>query len=127
MNVEIFSYSVLASILGILIVFLSLCALSLLMVLLKVVFREREEKKPAPAPHEGPIVSAVPAGPIVSAVPKGPMVSAVKRQDNWIIAAVAAFLAIEDENNPSTAAWTPGSHEKSDLWMNRAAFDKKLG
>ncbi len=112
MNVEVFSYSVLASILGILIVFLSLCALSLLMVVLKVIFRERKEETPVADVTK----------------PSGPAVTAVQRVNNdWIMAAVAAFLAGEDENAPSAGVWSPGLSEKSDPWINRAAFDKKLG
>jgi len=117
MNIEAFNYSVLASILGIMIVFLSLCGLSLLMVLLKVVFKERVKDKTASATSS-----------TAAAAPAGPAVTAVKREDNnWIMAAVSAFLALEDENSPSAAGWGPAGSEKSDPWINRSAFDKKLG
>jgi len=117
MNVEVFSYSVLASILGVAIVFTSLTLLSLLMVALKAVFGEREKKGDA----------GVSAGIPAAAAPAG-AVSAVRREDNgWVMAAVAAFLAGEDSSAPSAEGWKPGASERSDPWMNRAAFDKKLG
>lgn len=111
MNVELFSYSIMASILGIVIVFLSLVGLCLLMVLLKVIFQDRE--KPAEA------ATVAPTAPAVSAVPQ--------ENTDWVMAAVVAFLMEEDGPAPSTAGWTPRATEVSDPWMNRAAFGNKLG
>ena len=112
MNVELFSYSIMASILGVAIVFLSLVGLCLLMVLLKVLFQEKE--KPAASPG-----AAAPAAPAVSAKPR--------ENTDWVMAAVAAFLMEEEGPAPSAAAWAPKGTEASDPWMNRAAFAKKLG
>lgn len=101
MNIEIYSYSVLASILGILIVFLSLCALSLLMVGLKVAFSDRPKVKSNPKPLD-------------------------ENSHDWIMAAVAVFLSEEEAEmeHPSAEAWTPRLSEKSDRWMNLLTFVK---
>lgn len=99
MNIEIYSYSVLASILGILIVFLSLCALSLLMVGLKVVFRDRPKVK-------------------------SDLKTPENKEHEWIMAAVAVFLSEEEAEmkNPSAEAWTPRRSEQSDPWMSLLTF-----
>ena len=117
MNVESLNYSLLASALGILIVFLSLCGLSLLMVILKTVFGERENKQP----RGEEIISTAPA---VNAN-QASAGAAPGQSEGWIAAAVAAFLLNGD--SPSALKWAPGSSEKSDSWMNRTAFEKKLG
>ncbi len=114
MNLELYSYSVMASILGISIVFISLLGLSLLMVLLKVIFQEKETKT-APAAVSG---KAAPA----------PAVPAQGSQEgnDWIMAAVAAYLIQEDLPAPSAASWVSRGSEMLDPWMNRAAFDRNL-
>ena len=106
MNVNIFSYSVLASILGILIVFISLCGLSLLMVALKTIFRERQKKLPAT---------------------KMDSASSEKEIPDWIMAAVSVFLTEEDSDAPSAIAWCPQISEKNDYWINRTSFNKRTG
>jgi hypothetical protein len=113
MNIELYSYSVMASILGIVIVFVSLLGLSLLMVLLKVLFQDRE-KPSAPAK-----VSSKP-----DAAPAAGAGSRPEEGQEWIMAAVVAFLMEEDTPPPSAAAWGRRSTEVLDPWMNRAAFDK---
>lgn len=110
MNIEAFGYSVMASVLGISIVFLSLVGLSLLMVLLKVLFGDKENKPGT-----------------VAAVPAEAGVSAVARENNdWIMAAVAAYMMEEDGVAPSALSWGPKADEPADPWMNNAAFDTKL-
>jgi len=117
MNIEVFSYSILASILGICIVFISLVLLSLLMVALKAVFGDREKKTPPAS------VSAA-----VSAVPRTPAVTAERRENaDWIAAAVAVFVTGEETAGPRAEAWLPDVSGRPDPWMTRAAFDKKIG
>lgn len=107
MNVNIFSYSVLASILGILIVFISLCGLSLLMVALKTIFKERQNKVPI--------------------TKTDPLSSSGKENSDWIMAAVSVFLTEEDIDAPSAVAWYPQISEKNDYWINRTSFNKRTG
>ena len=115
MNVEVFSYSIMASILGIAIVFTSLVLLSLLMVALKAVFGERVK----PSQTEVEVKS--------SAAPAPAAATAVKREDNgWVMAAVAAFLAGEDEKSPKAGGWVPSPREATDPWMNRVVFEKEI-
>ena len=113
MNIELYSYSVMASVLGIIIVFVSLLGLSLLMVLLKVLFQDKE--KPSAPAEVTPKSSAPPAASAGSHPGEG---------QDWIMAAVAAFLMEEETPTPSAAAWGRRSTEVLDPWMNRAAFDR---
>lgn len=115
MNTELFGYSVMASILGIIIVFISLLGLSLLMVLLKVLFQDKEPKA---------VPTAVQSGK-TSAAPTGPAEENQEGND-WIMAAVAAYLIQEDLPAPSAASWVSRGSEVMDPWMNRAAFDRNL-
>lgn len=113
MNVEVYSYSILASILGISVVFLVLVGLCLLMILLKKVFDEKE--KPAPA-------AAVPAGGAPAAAVSAPAANS----SLWLMAAVAAYLEEESSGAPRAGSWVRAYAEVSDPWMNRATFDKTL-
>jgi hypothetical protein len=106
MNVEIFSYSALASALGILIVFLSLCGLSLLMVTLKIIFKAR--------------VNTVPAKKII------PDSTHKIKDSDWIPAAVSVFLILEEPPGPSAISWGPVSTEKNRNWINRTSFANKM-
>lgn len=108
MNVESFDYSLMASFLGISIVFLSLVGLCGLMVLLKVLFQPKEKAAPVAAPANA-----------VSAEPR--------ENTDWVMAAVVAFLMEEDGPAPSALSWGPGAGEATDSWMNRTTFDKKIG
>jgi len=112
MNIEAFGYSVMASVLGISIVFISLVGLSLLMVLLKVLFGDKEKK---------------PASVEVAASSGNTGAGAVAKENNdWIMAAVAAYLMEEDGVAPSALSWGPQVGEPTDPWINNAAFDTKL-
>jgi len=115
MNHELFSFSLMASILGIAIVFISLLGLSLLMVLLKVLFQDKEPKTASAAVQSGK-PSTVPAAPAEES----------QEGNDWIMAAVAAYLIQEDLPAPSAASWVSRSSEVMDPWMNRAAFDRTL-
>ena len=105
MNVESFEYSLMASYLGISIVFLSLVGLCGLMVLLKVLFQPKEKAAPVAAP-----ANAVTAEP--------------RENTDWVMAAVVAYLMEEDGPAPSALAWGPGANEASDPWINRVTFKK---
>jgi hypothetical protein len=105
MNVNIFSYSVLASILGIMIVFTSLCGLSLLMVALKAIFKEHLKKLPA--------------------TKEVSLSSSENENSDWIMAAISVFLIEEDIDVPSAIAWYPQISEKNNFWINKTSFNKK--
>lgn len=105
MEVELFSYSGMTALLGITIVFLSLVGLCLLMVILKVIVKEREEGD----------TLKIPIGPEV--LPKK-----TEEESAWVIGAVAAFLMDEEDFSPSAAGWAPDPSEASDPWLNRTIF-----
>ncbi|MBN2051234.1 MAG: OadG family protein [Spirochaetales bacterium] len=103
MNLESMSYSLLSSVLGILIVFIALIALSAMMVLLKMVFDASKRVKTAE------VQTAAPA-------------AAAKSDDteelDWLGAAAAIYLLEEEEalGAPSAAGWLPGPDVKTDPW-----------
>jgi sodium pump decarboxylase gamma subunit len=111
---EQFSYSLLASGLGILIVFTILVLLSVVMILIRKFSGETN------TPKGGPEKNSEPAEP-------EPQL-AVKDNTEWIIAAVAAFLAAEDDEQiiPQALSWTPSAAEKYDPWVNTNKLSKSV-
>jgi hypothetical protein len=110
MNVEIYSYSLFTTVLGMLVVFLSLTALSVMMVMLKAVFagrqkpganggaRRRRERKAKPGAE--------------SKTAKGG-----EQLPIWVSAALAVFWAEEqDPNRPSADPWNAVVNQH-DPWM----------
>ena len=105
MNIEAYSYTVLSAFLGITIVFAFLGFLSIFMVLIKRVFDEKRADTEI----------AVAAG-AVAAVSSGKEGGALSDDEEWITAAVAAYL--EEEDSPRTAlSWQPAEKEKTDPWV----------
>lgn len=125
---EQFSYSLMASALGILIVFAILVLLSGLMILIKRLSDDRPEKKSAKS-TEGPAVAqTISQAPAQPALPLPVLVAAAAEGaamantgTDWLIAAVAAFFASEDEGaglagQPSASAWA-STYVSYDPWV----------
>lgn len=103
MDIEAYSYTVMSSIAGMIIVFAFLGLLCVMMVVIKKIF-----DKPAKE------VEKVQVTPVAT---PATVVSASADNDSWVIAAVAAFL--EQEDIPVSAmAWLPPSGEKQDPWVS---------
>ena len=110
---EQFSYSLMASGLGILIVFLILVLLSALMIVIrKFSDGDGSAKKKQPA----------------SAAVKTAPTSSAQETNDWILAAVAAFLAVEDDEQivPQAGSWSPSDAEKVDPWVNATKLSKTV-
>ncbi|MCD6122301.1 MAG: OadG family protein [Spirochaetales bacterium] len=102
MNVEIYSYSVFTTVIGMAVVFLFLWFLSLLMSFLKILFKEKKKGMEQEAVLEDERV----------------IVESEKRVD-WIVAAVSAYLTAEEEElyPHSAKSWKPVSNERFDPWL----------
>ena len=102
MNVEVYSYSVFTTVIGMTVVFLFLWFLSLLMSSLKVLFKEKKAHEEEEVVLEDEKIA----------------VESEKRAD-WIVAAVSAYLTAEEEElyPHSAKAWQPVSNEKFDPWV----------
>ncbi|MDX9799796.1 MAG: OadG family protein [Spirochaetia bacterium] len=112
MNIESYSYTVLASIVGMGIVFAFLAFLSLLMVVINRIFDGKDQ---GVAVKTSSAKNNAAAGAKANGVSTG---NGKEAEDNtWIIAAVAAFL--EEEDMPvSAVAWQPAGDEKLDPWVS---------
>jgi Na+-transporting methylmalonyl-CoA/oxaloacetate decarboxylase gamma subunit len=110
MNIETMEYAVLTTVVGITIVFSILVILSLLMVLIKKVFDEKEAKPAGKAAAPAAVKT----------------VSTEAGLPAWLSLAVAAFEALEAEDlAPNTAAsWTPSEAEKTNAWLAQAVLRK---
>jgi len=102
MDVEIYSYTVFTTLIGMTVVFLFLWFLSLLMSSLKVIFKEKKAYAEEEVILEDEKVA----------------VASEKRAD-WIVAAVSAYLTAEEkELYPHSAeSWQPVSNERFDPWV----------
>jgi Na+-transporting methylmalonyl-CoA/oxaloacetate decarboxylase gamma subunit len=110
MNVEIFSYSLVTTVLGMLVVFLSLTALSVMMVVLKRIFTgegetDREIKPKRPQVRGG-------AG-------------SSEQTPVWVPAAVAAYLAEEQEPDRLTADPWDAVTNRYDPWIVGGSAGKR--
>jgi Na+-transporting methylmalonyl-CoA/oxaloacetate decarboxylase gamma subunit len=110
MNVEIFSYSLFTTVLGMLVVFLSLSALSAMMVVLKGVFTGEGK------PDEG--IRPRKAQPRREA-------SSAGQPPTWVAAAVAAYLAEEQEPDRPTADPWNAVMNQYDPWIVGGRFSKR--
>ena len=96
MNPEMYIYTLVVALIGMLTVFIGLTLLSIMMVLLRRLFGNAPTHAPAPTP-----------------------LKAVRRQrpesKRWVLAAVAAYLAVEErEHDRSAASWVPDT--STDQW-----------
>jgi hypothetical protein len=102
-DIEVYSYTILAAILGMLVVFGFLWFLSILMSVLVKVFADKK-----------PEVKTVFA------------VSVKGTASDWVFAAAAAFLSEEElECSVSAESWGPGNSEKSDPWVHGTKLPRK--
>ncbi len=122
---EEFIYSVMTSILGILIVFTLLVLLSLLMVLIKK-FADGDTAK-SKAPKSAGTSSAKKSGglplPVIVAAATATMADNAK----WLSAAVSAFLAAEEDeqNAPKASGWSSAGAAKYDPWVANNKITRK--
>ena len=128
MNIEVFGYTLITTVLGMLVVFLSLTALSLLMVVLKALSREGGERPAGGGPggeraagrqRRGRRPTAEPGGPggglHAGAAPeqrtRQTRVQAPAADERepppWLAAAVVAYLAGEERTGPTAEPWFP--------------------
>ena len=130
---EQFSYSLMASGLGILIVFCLLVLLSGLMVLIKKLSDEKEPKKkevktpvktPAKAAAAPAVQSSLPLPVLVAAAAEG---FSGAGGPNWLIAAIAAYFASENDYSdaPSAKAWA-ATYQKYDPWVANNKLSKTV-
>jgi len=110
MNVEIFSYSLFTTVLGMLVVFISLTALSVMMVVLKGVFTA------AGKPDEGIRARKTQVRREASSTEQPPA---------WVAAAVAAYLAEEQEPDRPTADPWNAVMNQYDPWVAGGRFSKR--
>lgn len=119
MNMEAYSYTVVTTVLGMLVVFLSLSGLSLLMVALKASFGERSGKSPGvgtrPSGRQGEGAasgrSAAERKP-----PENPKADGQRQPPPWLAAAVAAYLLGGEGEGPTAEPWLP-EFNHFDPWL----------
>ena len=100
MNVELYSYSLFTTVLGMLVVFLSLSALSVMMVVLKRVFSSEEKKGGKPRSEKAETRK--------SKTRTAEQPESAQQVPDWLPVAVAAYLAEESEQTaerPSADPW----------------------
>ncbi len=125
---EQFSYSLMASGLGILIVFLILVLLSVLMVIIRKLSHTDKTGKPATVKKrlsgKSAKKSEVPL-PVLVAVATAAS-SAEAGTPNWVAAAAAAYLASEDDDAvaPRASNWAVGGYNTFDPWVNNNKLSK---
>ncbi|MBN1837258.1 MAG: OadG family protein [Spirochaetales bacterium] len=137
MNIESYNYTVVATVLGMLVVFLALTGLSLLMVALKAVFAERAAGKAASAAAPGAAGKAgkAEASPRGAGEAKAAAQGAGTRRTDvemerqaptWLTAAVAAYLAGGESGGPSAQPWLP-EFNHYDPWLAPGRSTKPHG
>ncbi|MBA7687644.1 hypothetical protein ES703_96108 [subsurface metagenome] len=104
MNVESFSYSILATVLGMLVVFLFLSFLSFLMSALKAIFKAKKQQA-------------------VVAVKEEKKAS----EPDWLLAAVSAYMALEEEEACpfSAGARQAKAADQNNPWLTGGKFLKR--
>jgi Na+-transporting methylmalonyl-CoA/oxaloacetate decarboxylase gamma subunit len=117
MNVEVYSYSLSTMVLGMLVVFLSLAALSIMMVALKRIF-SAEGKKATRSRSEKTEIRKAKVG-------AGQRPEAVQQMPHWVPIAVAAYLAEEQEpDRPSADPWNAVVNQY-DPWITASRIGRR--
>jgi Na+-transporting methylmalonyl-CoA/oxaloacetate decarboxylase gamma subunit len=111
-NVELYSYSLFTTVLGMLVVFLSLTMLSVMMVVLKAVFAAGRAQRPAEARGRAQAREVEQAG-------------AAEEVPVWVPAAVAAYLAEEQEPQRPTANTWNAVVNQYDPWISGGRYHKR--
>ena len=112
MDIEVFSYTLVSTVVGLFVVFSFLAILAIVMVILGKWDMAKAAKKDAPK------AAAAPAAAAAAAAPKAESM-------DWLIAAVAAFVA-QDEEPVSAEAWTPSDILKESPWAKAPRVSKRL-
>ena len=102
MNSELFTFSILAAILGMAVVFVFLGILSFLMFAIKTVFGEKPiRERPAARSRQQSAAAEQTEG-----------------EAEWVIAAAAAYLIAEEgDARRSAEAWRPAAERAADVWL----------
>ena len=111
MDIEVFSYTLVSTVVGLFVVFSFLAILAIVMVILGKWDMAKAAKKDAPKAAAAPAAAAAEA-------PKAESM-------DWLIAAVAAFVA-QDEEPVSAEAWTPSDILKESQWAKAPRVSKRL-
>ena len=109
MDIEVFSYTLVSTVFGLFVVFSFLAILAIVMVILGK-WDVAKVKKAAPK-------AAAPA----AAAAEAPKAESM----DWLIAAVAAFVA-QDEEPVSAEAWTPSDILRESPWAKAPRVSKRL-
>jgi Na+-transporting methylmalonyl-CoA/oxaloacetate decarboxylase gamma subunit len=119
MNVELYSYSLFTTVLGMLVVFLSLSALSVMMVALKSIF-SREKTKDG-------IRSSEKAGGRKRKAAGGQQPKVDQQVPGWVPVAVAVYLAEEQEPGPDRPSADPWNAVVNhyDPWISESRSTKR--
>ncbi len=112
MDIEVFSYTLVSTVVGLFVVFSFLAILAIVMVILGKWDMAKAAKKDAPK------AAAAPAAAAAAEAPKAESM-------DWLIAAVAAFVA-QDEEPVSAEAWTPSDILKESPWAKAPRVSKRL-
>ena len=112
MDIEVFSYTLVSTVVGLFVVFSFLAILAIVMVILGKWDMAKAAKKDAPK------AAAAPAAAAAAAAPKAESM-------DWLIAAVAAFVA-QDEEPVSAEAWTPSDILRESPWAKAPRVSKRL-
>ena len=111
MDKELFSYTLVSTVIGLFVVFSFLAILAIVMVILGKWDMAKAAKKDAPKAAAAPAAAAAEA-------PKAESM-------DWLIAAVAAFVA-QDEEPVSAEAWTPSDILRESPWAKAPRVSKRL-
>ena len=112
MDIEVFSYTLVSTVVGLFVVFSFLAILANVMVILGKWDMAKAAKKDAPK------AAAAPAAAAAAEAPKAESM-------DWLIAAVAAFVA-QDEEPVSAEAWTPSDILRESPWAKAPRVSKRL-
>ena len=110
MDIEVFSYTLVSTVVGLFVVFSFLAFLAIVMVVLGKWDIARAAKKAAPKAATAPAAAA-----------EAPKAESM----DWLIAAVAAFVA-QDEEPVSAEAWTPSDILRESPWAKAPRVSKRL-
>ena len=110
MDIEVFSYTLVSTVVGLFVVFSFLAILAIVMVILGKWDMAKAAKKEAPKAAAAPAAAA-----------EAPKAESM----DWLIAAVAAFVA-QDEEPVSAEAWTPSDILRESPWAKAPRVSKRL-
>ncbi|GEM_PF-6267370 len=110
MDIEVFSYTLVSTVVGLFVVFSFLAILAIVMVFLGKWDMAKAAKKEAPKAAAAPAAAA-----------EAPKAESM----DWLIAAVAAFVA-QDEEPVSAEAWTPSDILRESPWAKAPRVSKRL-